>query len=68
MMVKTTKDTQKAEHKLCPECGACMVVEDQCMESGAVSHGILVQETIAMDNGLRKRFWPVSRVPDSKVT
>jgi hypothetical protein len=36
MTVKTTKDTQKAEHKLCPECGACMVVEDQCTESEAV--------------------------------
>ena len=36
MPVKRTKDPQKAEHRLCPECGAPMVVVDQCTENGAL--------------------------------
>jgi predicted RNA-binding Zn-ribbon protein involved in translation (DUF1610 family) len=32
---RRTKDVQKAEHTLCPECGDSMVAVDQCKENGA---------------------------------
>jgi hypothetical protein len=36
MKVRRTRDSLKAKHKLCPECGASMAVGDQCTENGAL--------------------------------
>ena len=36
MTVRRAKDSQKAEHKLCPECNTSMVIVDQREENGAL--------------------------------